>query len=180
MEWAVEQARVRDRYWESLERLLRGLEPRVAEPFRLLEFELALHYSPTGRLRDVFTGVERPPLPSIGPWLLTDLGSPPSPRRDALASQLFCAGVLLGAREHLLLRLADSESFAAAPQLTLALDLSDRAAALKCFEAVFRVCISESVISIAPRTAVWNGSRVGAETLRARSVRSTCAATSRV
>ena len=130
MEWAAEQARVRDRYWESLERLLRGLEPRVAEPFRLLEFELALHYSPTGRLRDVFTGVQQPPLPSIGPWLVGDLGAPPSPRRDALASQLFCAGVLLGAREHLLLRLADSESFAAAPQVTLALDLSDRAAAL--------------------------------------------------
>ncbi len=130
MGWAAEQARIRDRHWESLEWLLRGLPHDVAETFRLLEFELALHYSPTGRLRDVFTGVEQPPLPFVGPWLLNDLGSPPSPGRDALSSQLFSAGVLLGAREHLVGRLADAESFAAGPQLTLAIHLSDRAAAL--------------------------------------------------
>jgi hypothetical protein len=130
MEWAAEQARIRDRHWESLERLLRGLPQDVAEPFRLLEFELALHHSPTGRLRDVFTGVEQPPLPWVGPWLLSDLGCPPSPSRDAVAAQLFAAGILLGAREHLVRRLADSESFAAGPQLTLALFLSERAAAL--------------------------------------------------
>jgi hypothetical protein len=130
MEWAAEQARVRDRHWESLERLLRGLPHDVAEPFRLLEFELALHQSPSGRFRDVFTGVEQPPLPSVGPWLLNDLGSSPSASRYALESQLFCAGVLLGAREHLVRRLADAESFVAGPHLTLALHVSEQAAAL--------------------------------------------------
>jgi hypothetical protein len=135
MQWAAEQARIRDQHWESLERLLKGLPHAVAEPFRLLEFELALHHSPTGRIRDIFTGVEQPPIPWVGPWLLADLGYPPSATRDTLESRLFSAAVLLGAREHLARRLSDAASFAADAQLTLALYLSDRAAELLTTEA---------------------------------------------
>jgi hypothetical protein len=108
MGWADSQRSARKRHWARLERLLNGLPPAHADTFRQLQYDLPLSYSTTGRFRDIFLGVEQPPVLSIAPWLLDDLGVEPSARRDELEGRLFTVSVLLCARDHLVMALMDS------------------------------------------------------------------------
>ena len=129
MRWADAQRSARERHWARLERLLNGLPPTLGDSFRQLQYDLALSYSTTGRFRDIFLGLEQPPVLSITPWLLDDLGVAPSPSRDELEGRLLTASVLLCARDHLVTALLDSESYAAGEQLGLAVHLSERVSA---------------------------------------------------
>lgn len=129
MGWADSQRSARERHWARLERVLNGLAPSHADTFRQLQYDLALSYSTTGRFRDIFLGLEQPPVLSIAPWLLDDLGLAPSPSRDELDGRLLTVSVLLCARDHLVTALLDSESYAAGDQLALAVHLSERVSA---------------------------------------------------
>lgn len=128
MGWAESSRRARDRHWARLERLLNGLPAALGASFRLLQYDLALRYSDTGRFRDIFTGVDQPPVLSIASWLFDDLGLR-SADRDEIEGRAFLASVLLAAREHLVMELQDTQSFAAGEQLALAVHLSERVAA---------------------------------------------------
>ena len=129
MRWADSQRRARAEQWAQLERTLNGFPPALADSFRRLQYDLALSYSTTGRFRDIFLGAELPPVLSIAPWVLDDLGLAPNGDRAELDGRLLAVSVLLCAREHLVMALLDSDSFAGGDELALAVHLSERISA---------------------------------------------------
>ena len=126
MSWAASQRYIRDRHWGQLERLVNRLPSAFVEPFRLLQFDLALRYSASGRFRDIFLGTEWVPIPWIAGWLCVDSGAE---QTEEELDRLFVVSVLMAARVELVTGLQDEGSFAAADQLSLALYLSERVAA---------------------------------------------------
>ena len=129
MRWADTQRRARERHWARFERVVNRLPPAQADSFRQLQYDLALSYSTTGRFRDIFLGAELPPVLSIAPWVLDDRGVAPSADRAELDGRLLTVSVLLCARDHLVMALLDSGSFAAGAQVALAVDLTERVSA---------------------------------------------------
>jgi hypothetical protein len=128
MGWAESQRRVRDRHWRGVEGLLDNFPPALSASFRLLQFNLSICHSSTGRFRDIFMGSEQPPVPWIAAWLVADSCPAEWAERDEVEQRLFVTSVLLASREHLVTALLDKESFAAADQLALAVHLSERVA----------------------------------------------------
>jgi hypothetical protein len=127
--WADSQRQARDRHWVRCEQLVSALPPGLAGAYRILQFDLALRYSSTGRFRDIFLGIEQPPVLWIAPWLLADAQPEHPTDRVEEEQRLFATSVLLVAREQLVMALLDRDSFAANDQLALAVHLSERIAA---------------------------------------------------
>ncbi len=131
MAWEATQETVRAAHWQRVEDLLGGLPARLAGPAKLLEYDLALAHGDGGRFRDVFVGVDRFPLPFVGPWLLADLAA--TDRADHpgadVERHLFAAAILVAGAGHLATQLADDGSFAGAEQAVLASALSSLATA---------------------------------------------------
>ncbi len=125
--WLGVQEDVRERYWPDVERLLSGLPPRLFRQAKLLEYDLALRYSDTGRFRDIFVGPGQFPVLSIGSWLLRDLDDRQGPERDEAERGLLVAGFLLAARSHVMEGIGDPASFYDDGHLVLVRSLSERA-----------------------------------------------------
>ena len=109
--WAEQQQRARERCWPAVEDLLGSLPPNLFRLSKLVEYDLALRHSESGRLRDIFLGPDQFPLLSIASWLLDDLDVPPGPARDEAEQGLFLVGLLKALRSQALAGLADAASF---------------------------------------------------------------------
>ena len=124
--WADAQKRERERLWSGVEHLLGNLPPSLSGQVKLLEYDLALRYAPSGQFRDIFLGADQFPLLSIGSWLIEDLGLETDPDREAAERHLFLAAVLSAARRHATLSILEATSFSAGEQVALAEFLSER------------------------------------------------------
>jgi hypothetical protein len=123
--WSEAQRRERERLWPAVEQLLGGLPPRLSGQVKLLEYDLALRYSPSGQFRDIFLGADQFPLLSIGSWLIEDLSLQAGPRRERTEWHLFCAALLMAARRHTIASVLDGTSFYGAEHLALVQFLSE-------------------------------------------------------
>ena len=126
--WADEQTSSRDRHWRDLERLLGELPPRLLRQLKLVEYDLALRCSSSGRFRDIFTGVDQFPLLSVGDWLLADWAMTAGPDRERAERHLFIAAALMAARGHTIGGIRDTQSFYDDGHVTLVEYLTGRAA----------------------------------------------------
>lgn len=124
--WRDAQTRDRERHWPAVERLLNALPPHLFDQAKLLEYDLALHYSQTGQFRDIFLGPEQFPLLSIGSWLIEDLSLQAGPKRERAERHLFLAAVLMAARGHTIKGISDETSFYDAEHLAFVQFLSER------------------------------------------------------
>jgi hypothetical protein len=114
---------------EQVDRLLAALPAALFRQVKLLEYDLALRYSPTGQFRDVFTGLDHLPMTSIATWLLTDLHGPSSAARDATEARLFTASLLLAARVQAIEGMRDPAAFTGDDRIALVQWLSEQASA---------------------------------------------------
>lgn len=124
--WREAQRHERERLWPDVERLLSGLPPNLARQVKLLEYDLALRYSPSGQFRDIFLGADQFPLLSIGGWLIEDLSLLTGPKRERAERHLLRAAVLMAARTHTVRSILDGTSFYDAEQVALVQFLSER------------------------------------------------------
>ena len=126
MVWREAQRHERERLWPRVEQLLGDLPPALSAQIRLLEYDLALRYSPSGQFADIFLGADQFPLLSIGSWLIEDLSLLTSPKRERAERDLFCAAVLMAARTHTIRSILDGTSFRDAEDVALVQFLSER------------------------------------------------------
>lgn len=124
--WAEAQQGERERLWSGVEHLLGGLPPSLSARVKLLEYDLALRYAPSGEFRDIFRGADQFPLLSIGSWLIEDLALETGPDREASERHLFLAAVLSAARRHATRTILQATSFYDAEQVALVALLSER------------------------------------------------------
>jgi hypothetical protein len=124
--WREGQRYERERLWPGVEQLLSGLPPNLASQVKLLEYDLALRYSPSGQLRDIFLGADQFPLLSIGTWLIDDLSLQAGPKRERTEWHLFRAAFLMAARSHTVGSLLDGTSFYDVEHIALVQFLSER------------------------------------------------------
>ncbi len=92
----------------------------------MLEYDLALRYSPSGQLRDIFSGAGQFPLLSIGSWLIDDLSLGTGAKRGRVEGHLFLAAVLSAARSHTIRAVLDGTSFYDAGHVALVQLMSER------------------------------------------------------
>src|SRR6266550_1146810 len=86
-------------WWGEVDRLFAGLPQALFRQVKLLEYDLALRYSPTGQFHDIFlSGPDHPPVLSVATWLLNDLEIPLGASRDQTERRLFVASLLLAVR----------------------------------------------------------------------------------
>ena len=124
--WSEAQRLERERLWPGVEELLSGLPPSLFGQVKLLEYDLALRYSPSGQFRDIFLGADQFPLLSIGSWLIEDLSLESGPKRERTERRLFRAAFLVAARTHVVRSVLDSTSFYDSEHLVLLQFLSER------------------------------------------------------
>ena len=117
------------RGWGDFDRLVAALPPALFRQFKLLEYDLALRYSPTGQFRDVFSGPDHPPVLSVSTRLLSDLETPPGASRDQTERRLFVASVLMAARVQTVEGLRDPGGFTTDDRIALVQWLSEQACA---------------------------------------------------
>jgi hypothetical protein len=122
------ESRLTPRWWDDVDRLFAALPLALSRQLKLLEYELALRYSRTGQLHDVFLDPGHPPALSVATWLLHDLEIPSGATRDELERRLFVASVLLVARVQTVEGLRDPGGFTTDDRIAVVQWLSDRAA----------------------------------------------------
>ncbi|MDP9271359.1 MAG: hypothetical protein M3P14_10385, partial [Chloroflexota bacterium] len=119
----------RGRWWDEVDRLFASLPSALFRQVKLLEYELALRYSPTGQFRDVFSSLDHLPVLSVATWLLTDLKVPSSAAREAAEAHLFLASLLLTLRVQTIEGMRDPGGFATDDRIALVQWLSEQASA---------------------------------------------------
>jgi hypothetical protein len=124
--WREAQRREHERLWPGVELLVSGLPPILSGQVKLLEYDLALRYSPSGQFTDIFLGADQFPLLSIGSWLIEDLSLLTGPKRERAEWHLFRAAVLVAARSHAIRSILDSTSFYDAEHVAIVQFLSER------------------------------------------------------
>ena len=122
-------SKLTSRRWHDVDRLFAGLPPALFRQVKLLEYDLALRYSPAGQFHDIFSSPDHPPVLSVARWLLRDLEIPPGATRDETESRLFVASVLMAARVQTVEGLRDPGGFTTDDRIALVQWLSDRASA---------------------------------------------------
>ena len=109
--WSEAQRVERERLWPGVEELLSGLPPSLSGQLKLLEYDLALRYSPSGQFRDIFLGADQFPLLSIASWLIEDLKlETGNEARTSRTASLPCC-LLMAARTHAMRSVLDATSF---------------------------------------------------------------------
>jgi hypothetical protein len=124
--WRDAQRHERERLWSGVDQLLGSLSPNLARQAKLLEYDLALRYSPTGQFRDIFLGPAQFPLLSIGSWLIEDLSLLTGRKAERAERHLFLAAVLMASRSHTTRSILDGTSFYDAEHVALLQFLSER------------------------------------------------------
>lgn len=124
--WREAQRGERERLWPGAEQLLGGLPPILSGQVKLLEYDLALRYSPSGQFTEIFLGADQFPLLSIASWLIEDLSLVTGPKRARAEQHLFRCAVLLAARSHTIRSILDETSFYDAEHVALVQFLSER------------------------------------------------------
>jgi hypothetical protein len=125
--WQEAQRDSHGRHWPEIDRLLTTLPPHLLGQARLLQYDLALRCSRSGRFTDIFLGPDELPVLSIGSWLLDDLGATHGRARRAAEQRLFVAAVLLAMRTEAIEAIPDEGSFSDETQLALVQLCSERA-----------------------------------------------------
>jgi hypothetical protein len=105
--------------WADFDRLLTDLPQSLFRQVKLVEYELGLRLSRTGRLQDVRRDPDRLPVLALPGMLLDDFGMQPGPDREATERDLFLAGVLLAVRTHTVEQMVRWPSFADGRQAAL-------------------------------------------------------------
>jgi hypothetical protein len=127
--WSEAQRLERERLWPGVQELLSGLPPSLSGQVKLLEYDLALRYSPSGQFRDIFLGPDQFPLLSIASWLMEDLALETGNKRERAERRLFRAAFLVAARTHAMRSVLDATSFYDSEQVALLQFLSERSVA---------------------------------------------------
>ena len=117
------------RWWDDVDRLFAALPPALFRQVKLLEYDLALRYSPSGQFHDVFSGLEQPPILSVATWLFDDLEFPPGASRDQAERHLFTASALLAMRMQAVEGMREPGGFTTDDHMALVQWLSEQAAA---------------------------------------------------
>ena len=119
--------RLFSRWWDDVDRLFGALPPALFRQIKLLEYDLALRYSPTGQFHDIFSGPDHPPVLSVPSWLLSDLAIHSGTTGTETERRLFGASALLAVRVQTIEGLRDAGGFTTGDRIALVQWLSDRA-----------------------------------------------------